>query len=376
MLSSRRKRSELGWDSARAEDLAVRSPYLHVPPPTPILTHLLTHFSVSQITVFNNLLIQDVILSLLPHEDIRPRLFLTSRNFAMRLVPMFYLSLRMWPRRLAKFINAGRQHPSIFLNLKHTRSLSISIESTLESVTDLGWLVKTLQARSLKLDSVTTLGFNFRWVDGGGVQRNALCDEGVAPLVALCPKLLTLRLTGDIPEDFTLEIAQVINEHHHEYRDGQLHQVTVDVPALSLFSQPTPTPNGPYFKAVRTLDSPLVGNRDQYRQFVEDFAAFVIACLRTNTRPYFETFHVRQGLFYLLDQDNRLAVEWWFLQSMLADRQKRIGAVFVFPEGASIKSFVPADCSELEEGGWERWVEAKVGGKELMEIERREKAGT
>lgn len=294
----------------------------------------------------------------------------------MRLIPRFYLSLRMWPRRFNKFINASRQNPNILLKLKHTRTLGISIESTISSFADLGWLVKTLQERNLKLDSVTTLSCNFRWVDGDIVERNALCDEGVAPLVALCPKLLLLGLTGDIPEDFILEIAQSLDQHHHEYRDGQLHQVTVDVPALSLFSSPTVAPNGPYFKAVRTLDDPLVGNLDQYSQFADDFAAFVIACLRTRTRPYFEKFHVGQGLFYLLDQDDRLAVEWWFLRSMLADRQKRIGAVFIFPEGPSIKSFVTAKWGGLEEGGWESWVEGKIGGRELMEMERREKAGT
>lgn len=87
---------------------------------------------------------QDVILSVIPPDDIHPALFLTSRNFAMRLAPRFYQMLYIWPERLSNFGTACRRDQDILLALTQTQSLFVMIDTEYRSIEDLEWLVGTL----------------------------------------------------------------------------------------------------------------------------------------------------------------------------------------------------------------------------------------
>lgn len=78
-------------------------------------------FSTSlQSKVLNNILIQDVVLSLVSQKDINPALFLVSKNFAKTLVARFYQSLDMSANRFAKFVDASDRYDSILANPKNT----------------------------------------------------------------------------------------------------------------------------------------------------------------------------------------------------------------------------------------------------------------
>lgn len=106
-----------------------------------------------------------------------------------------------------------------------------------------------------------------------------MCINADVPTVDFCPNLLSLKLLGDIPRLVHLSIANFLRFYDQKHWPDQLQQIAVEIPALSLFPS-SAFLDFPLFKAIRTLEAPLVGHQYQYRQSVGDYFTFIIAHLR------------------------------------------------------------------------------------------------
>lgn len=158
--SAESEQSELAWFSPHVEKLAVRPRVVvfHPPPPPTPIPAIADPVIVSllQSTVFNNILIQDIILLVIPLDDIHLALFLVSKNFAMRLFPS---STKRFACRLNDSRTSLRPADEI---MKSSSNSSRRNEMEDSSMKDSKWLVHTLQKRGISFDSVTTFVIHVR----------------------------------------------------------------------------------------------------------------------------------------------------------------------------------------------------------------------